>query len=73
MITLWNYRLENVGVPKGLKTLVSERLFTVNRLKDPKHCLISTAAFLSYFLTTLKTNQVEKFFFSSICNLENFC
>ena len=39
MITLWNYRLENVGLLKWLKRSMSKHLWTVNMLKGPKDCL----------------------------------
>ena len=34
---------------------------------------ICTAVFLSYFFITLKENQLQKFCFSCICNLETVC
>ena len=73
MITLWNYRLENVGLLKCLKSLVSEHLFTVNMLKDPKDCLNLHGSIFVRFSITLNGNQLKKFCFHSICNFETVC
>ena len=48
------------------KSPVSEHLWTVNMLKGPKDCLNLHGSILSYFLITLKVNQLQKFFLSSI-------
>ena len=73
MITLWNYGLENVGLLKCLKSLVSEHLFTVNMLKDPKDCLNLHGIIFVRFSITLNENQLKKFSFRSICNFETVC
>ena len=50
MITLWNYRLENVGLLKWLKNSVSEHLWTVNMFKGPKDCLnLDGSVFVIFF------------------------
>ena len=69
-ICFWNIRLQKVALFKCLKSPVSEHLWTVNLLKGVKDCLICTVVSLSYFLTTLQKNHLEKFIFSSIWNLE---
>ena len=70
VICFWIYRLQKAGLLKCLKSRVSEHLSTVNTLKRPKHCINFPAVYLSYFLSTLKGNQLKKLCCSSIWNLE---
>ena len=61
MISFWNYRLQNVGLFKCLKSRVLEYLWTVNMLKSPKNCLKLHGSIFLIFLdhsdreTALKT------------------
>ena len=57
------------------KSRIGEHLWTVNMLKCPKHGinLHCTSVFFSYFLITLKVNQLQKLRFSSIWNFETVC
>ena len=73
VICFWNYRLQKAGLLKCIKSPVSEHLWTVNMLKCPKDCLSLHGSIFLIFLITLKENQLHKFCFSSVCNLETVC
>ena len=50
IICFWNYRLQNAGLLKCLKSLVSEHLWTVIMLNGPKDCLnLHGSIFVRYF------------------------
>ena len=51
---------------KWVKSQVSEKLWRVNMLKGPKHCLNLHRSSFLYFLITLQQLQSENFFLSSI-------
>ena len=55
------------------KNSLQEHLWTVNMLKGPKDCLNRHGSILWYFFITLKVNQLQKFFLSSIWNHETVC
>ena len=73
VICLWNYRLQKARLLNCLKSSVSEHLWTVKILKVHNTAWICTAVFLWYFLISLKEIQLEKFYISSILNLETVC
>ena len=73
VICFRNYRLQNARLLQCIKSRVAEHLWTVNMLKYPKGCYNLHGSILSYFLISLKRNQLQKFYFSSISNLETVC
>ena len=73
VICFCKYGLVNAVLLKCLRSPVSEHLRTVNMLKGPKESFNLHGSLLSYFLITLKVNQLENFVFSSILNLETVC
>ena len=52
VIFCWNYRMQNAGLFKCLKSPLSENLWTVNMLKGPKDCLnLQRSIFFHIFWT----------------------
>ena len=72
-ICLWNSRLQTARLLKCLKIPMSERLWRVNMLNGPKHCWNLHGSIFLRFLITLKKNQLEKIFLSSMWNLDTVC
>ena len=70
VICFWNYRLQKGELLKCLKIPKPEHLWAVNMLRGQKHCLNQYGSILSYFIISMKKNQLEKFSLSSIWNLE---
>ena len=60
VISFWNYRLENVGLLKCVKSPVSEQLWTANMLKCPTDCLnLHGSIFFHFFWSPLKKPSSE--------------
>ena len=60
MISCWNYRLQNEGLLKCLKTSVSEHLWTVNMLKGPKDCLNLQCSIFCHIFWSLRKEMSSK-------------
>ena len=53
-----------MGLIKWLKSLVSEHLFTVNMLKDPKDCLnLHGSIFVKFYVNSGKAPKNSEIFF----------
>ena len=73
VICFWNYRVQNVGPLKYLKSPVSEHLRTVNMLKNTKDCLNLHGSIFFVFSDHSERKSAPKFCFRSLWNLETVC
>ena len=63
IICFWNYRLQKAGLLKCPRSPVSQHLWTVNMLKDAKHCInLIGSIFLKFFYHS-ETNWAGKILF----------
>ena len=72
-ICFWNYRLQKAEIRKCPKSAPSEQLCTVNMLKRPKHFLNLQSSIFLMFFDTLKENEFQELFFSTIYILDTVC
>ena len=58
---LWYHRLQKAGFVKGLKSLVSEHLWTAKKLNGPKDCLNLHGSISVRFFDHSERKPVQKF------------
>ena len=63
MICFWNYSLQKAALFKCLESPISEKLWTVDRLKGPKHCLNLQGSIFVRFFDDAEWKSAQKTFF----------